>query len=524
MPLIGEPCASRKNLGAILLLLVFSVISASPSQSQEAKTDTASLLERLQALEARLRQVEASATSSTDGTADEEAQAKADEAAATERQTLLQRLDAVEEQLRDEGAGSQQAEGEGDVDLQEVLARLDELERRLSELETTAVLSEPETRVRRVEKWVDENGIEHDEPVEGAERVVTYERERVYRRQTIGEKIEEAIAAESESKVAIGVDAAIMFQFTDRSNGADQALPGGNAYELASADLFFTARIAHNTVVFADVVGLSGSPPDKEVPTLSLINGYTARLGIQNELNLREAWLRTELFKQTLAISGGRLDLTNYFDRNAVANDETSQFLSDVLVNNPALGLSSNGAGVAAVYDAKHGFNFKIGFQQSDPNATNLSDSISSLAEVGFVATPFRAGEGNYRFWFRTDNSSGEQATAYGASLDQKVSQAATLFARYGAAEAGTGDDHFYSIGLGFQNKLVFNRWDSWGLGYALSDFDVGDQERVAEAYYNLGLSERLRLSTHLQYFDVENANAESFAYLALGVRLQASF
>jgi hypothetical protein len=64
---------------------------------------------------------------------------------------------------------------------------------------------------------------------------------------------------------------------------------------------------------FADVVGLSGSPPDTEVPTLSLINGYTARLDEQTELNLREAWVRTEVFSQTLAISAGRLDLTNYF-------------------------------------------------------------------------------------------------------------------------------------------------------------------------------------------------------------------
>ena len=52
-----------------------------------------------------------------------------------------------------------------------------------------------------------------------------------------------------------------------------------------------------------------------------------------------EAWLRTELFGQRVALTAGRLDLTNYFDQNALANDESLQFISDALVNNQMLGL-----------------------------------------------------------------------------------------------------------------------------------------------------------------------------------------
>ena len=59
--------------------------------------------------------------------------------------------------------------------------------------------------------------------------------------------------------------------------------------------------------------------PTARFPSLTLLNGYTARLVNQNELNLREAWLRTEFFGQRLALTAGRLDLTNYFDHNAVA-------------------------------------------------------------------------------------------------------------------------------------------------------------------------------------------------------------
>ena len=456
------------------------------------------------------------------------------------RQTLLEHIGVLEQRLNQvraaepsearggttEAAEANEAEGAGggqEPDLRALLERLDALEQRLSELETMAVLSEPETRVRRVEVWVDDDGIEHDQQVDGARRVVTYQRERVYRRQTIGEKIEEALAGQADSSVLVGVDAAITTQFASRTMG-DSALANGQAYELASAALFFTARIAQHTVFFADVVGLSGSPPDNEIPSLSLINGYTARLGRRDELNLREAWLRTELFSQTLAISAGRLDLTNYFDRNAAANDETSQFLSDTLVNNPALGLSSNGTGVAAVFDPKRSVNLKVGFQQSNPEAINLSQSIYSLVEVGYVATPFPTGEGNYRVWFRSDNTTGQQATAFGVSLDQKVSPWGTLFARFGSSEADVGRDRFYSIGMGVQNGLVMNRWDTWGVGYSYSELDVGDREHVGEFYYGLGLSERLRLSLHLQYFKELPMAANTFSYLVPGVRFQAGF
>ena len=275
-----------------------------------------------------------------------------------------------------------------DADRQALLERVATLEQRISDLESSTVLSDPETRVRRVEVFVDENGAIQDEPIPGVEPTVTYERERVYRRQTINEKIEEALEDADNRNVVVGVDATVGMQMAGRTSGSG-LLPEGNAYALASADLFFTAGIAQYTIFFADIVGLSGSPPDAEIPSLTLLNGYTARLVRQNELNLREAWLRTELFGQRLALTAGRLDLTNYFDQNALANDEGLQFISDALVNNQMLGLDSNGTGVAAEFDAKTEFRLKFGLQQSNIDATNLSDSLFTLTQVGYTFTPF---------------------------------------------------------------------------------------------------------------------------------------
>jgi hypothetical protein len=411
-----------------------------------------------------------------------------------------------------------------DAERQELLQQLADLKQRVTDLESSAVLSEPETRVRRVEVFVDANGQEHDEQVPGSKPAVTYRRERVYRRQTISEKIEEALADADEHNVKIGVDAAITTQFAKRTKGSDPFVDK-RAYALASADLFFTAGIAQNTIFFADIVALSGSPPDAEIPSLTLLNGYTARLERQNELNLREVWLRTELFGQRLALTTGRLDLTNYFDANALANDESTQFLSDALVNNQMLGLGSNGTGVAAEFDPKNGFRLKFGLQQSNNDATNLSESLFTLSEVGYTFTPFSLPEGSYRLWFRTDNSSDDIRQGVGVSVDQKLTNAVGLFARYGTKDLEfDGRDHYWSAGIGFQNGFILNPQDTWGIGYAHMNMDDGYREHLVEGYYNLLLTERLRLSFHLSHVLDTPPGGEKFGYLLPGIRLQASF
>ena len=410
-----------------------------------------------------------------------------------------------------------------DSDRQALLDRIETLEKRLSDLESSAVLSEPETRVRRIEVYVDDNGIQTDEPVPGAKREVTYQRERVYRRQTISEKIEEAMSSAADQSVELGVDATTVAQGAGRTRGLD-SFPNKRAYALASADLLFAAKLAQYTSFFADVVALSGGPPDREIPTLTLLNGYTARLVNQNELNLREAWLRTEFFGQRLALTAGRLDLTNYFDRNAGANDETTQFLSDALVNNQMLGLAVNGTGAIAEFDPKNAFSFRFGVQQSNPDATSLSDSIYSLAEVGYTFTPFSLPEGHYRLWYRANNGDVDSQRAVGVSLDQKLTPIVTLFGRYGTQDLPGDSDTYLSAGFSFANGAVFNPLDTWGIGYAHMDLASGEKEHLTEIYYNLRLTDRLRLSFTGQHVLDTPEDGEKFGYFLPGLRLQASF
>ena len=413
--------------------------------------------------------------------------------------------------------------------------RLDENDKRLSDLESSTVLSEPISRTKKIEVWVDQNSNEYDHQVPGAKKVLTYQRERVYRRENINEKIGEALSEQEEKSVQVGVSGAIMPQGVVQTQGPGTQA-AGRAYDLASADLFFSARVAQNTHFFADLVGLTGptpdgTPPGSEIPALTLLNSYTARLVRQNEVNVREAWLRTEIFSQKLAIVAGRLDMANYFDRNAAANDETSQFLSDALVNNPVLGLTTNGAGVALVYDPKKTVNFKIGFQHNNVDATSLSASILSLAEIGYVMKPFSLPAGNYRFWARTDSSTGRQRNGIGVSFDQKLTDALTLFGRFGQGyvlnevEKLSGNMRFFSGGLELRKHFIFFPGDAWGIGFAQTKFMSGAaRENLAEVYYNFQLTERLRLSPRVQYVREERAGAATIGYLVPGLRLQATF
>ena len=281
-------------------------------------------------------------------------------------------------------------------------------------------------------------------------------------------------------------------------------------------------------------MGLSGAPPDAERHGLTLLNSYSSRLVRNNEVNVREAWVRTELFSRKLALVAGRVDLTNYFDRNVVANDETSQFVSDALVNNPVLVLPTNGSGVVGLFDPKNGFTFRAGFQQTNSDATNLTESIYTLSEVGYVARPPGLSEGNYRLWYRSDNSTGQRRGAVGVSADQKLTPILTIFGRYGngKVDAPTSDSatlfstggHFYSAGFQVQNRLVFYPLDRWGIGYADTGISSGPSEKLIEGYYNFRISEKLRLSFSVQRL-LESPVAEaSHAFVLPGVRLQASF
>ena len=185
-----------------------------------------------------------------------------------------------------------------------------------------------------------------------------------------------------------------------------------------------------------------------------------------------------------------------------------------------------NGSGVAAVYDPKSGFNFKFGVQQSKTEATNLSQSLYSLGEIGYVARPPGARRRKLSLLV-PDRQQRRTAyrTGYGLSLDQKAGvQQVTWFGRYGTAQADIKRDHFYSAGLQFANGAGFYPGDVWGVGYSHYDTGAGPKERLMEGYYNFWNFGKIPAVIPSHSCAGKRPGEETVGYLVPGIRLQASF
>jgi high affinity Mn2+ porin len=128
------------------------------------------------------------------------------------------------------------------------------------------------------------------------------------------------------------------------------------------------------------------------------------------------------------------------------------------------------------------------------------------LAEVEIITVPFGLGEGHYRLWGRLDNSTGQDRTGWGISIDQHLTPEVTVFGRYGNGDVGGTRVHFFDAGLGFQAPFTFNPLDRWGIGYAQTEIVqrptdlTAPNEKLIEGFYNLHLTDHLAVSMMLQY------------------------
>lgn len=246
-----------------------------------------------------------------------------------------------------------------------------------------------------------------------------------------------------------------------------------------------------------------------------------------------QLWLRQSFHGGKYAIQAGYLDLQTVLDRNAYANSEDIQFMSQYLDNNNAIILLKVGLGAAFYYQPAPRWDLRMGVSDADnrilnPGWSTLLDGGDSLLGYFQGGREYRLGGlpgatriGFYhdarsaREWGTTRVQKGHQGIFL--SLDQKLyvepsqpSQGLGGFIRYGWHDGRVqAFDHFYSAGFQYDGLWPDRPVDRTGLAfYSLSPSGRyrtrvrpdARQETGIELYHQFQLFPWMTVTPDVQY------------------------
>ncbi len=348
------------------------------------------------------------------------------------------------------------------------------------------------------------------------------------------------------------------------------------SYDLEIADQIWDKGLAYMLIE-----GGNGNGVDEEVPTVSGFNG-DARGDSSTEVT--EAWYEQEVplgKAGNLTFTLGKVDLTNYFDCNEVANDETVMFLSPGFINNIAVEWpDDNGLGARVTWSPTGWLDISAGAAEADADWENIFDDGFGIFELDFKPTLIGY-PGNYRFyawvnakdhldvddledvgkgkkdWSQVDSNNNNYGIGF--SFDQKIHKGITLFARGGIMDdnvvAGSVSDESLdtvpmkgAYSLGFQVKGSYWGRDKDIFAVAFGGALVNDdaQNLYREVYYDyyrhpeaINMKDEYHLETYYKFSffggklefspDLQvvwnpNGNDDADTVWVVGTRMQVNF
>jgi len=266
-------------------------------------------------------------------------------------------------------------------------------------------------------------------------------------------------------------------------------------------------------------------------------------------------------------VTAGKIDPFGFFDGNNVSDDESEGFLNLAFVHNPLLdaggdiGVGSDGASpglrLAYVSDLNGGNHItaSLGVFASGPGA-DFTDSFGnpfSIAQIEYAGKTWNGMAGAYRLyaWNNAraydqvtpitdtdgdtvaDQGAEEKHAGWGFSLDQQVTEHATVFARYGHSSKGTlGFDRAFTLGGQLSGTAWGRENDRLGLGlgwlkgsgeYQTANPGFGS-EKIAELFYVWQANENFHLSPSVQWVRHPSGDPGLGSVTVLGLRAKASF
>ncbi|PID93250.1 MAG: hypothetical protein CSA95_08325 [Bacteroidetes bacterium] len=296
-----------------------------------------------------------------------------------------------------------------------------------------------------------------------------------------------------------------------------------------SFDIFATTSFGKGTLLFIDLEAIGGDGPDLHAPTFSGLNGDAGSTqspdGI-DRLNVLEAWGEFTMFKEILTVTIGKIDLTNYFDNNAYANDETTQFISGSFINNSSFAVPSNAPGVHFRTTFFKRYHLQVGLSSQRNEGVNLFNNLYKIAGLGFTFAPDSDFEANIRMY-------GYQVPAarndygFGVSLDKVFFNKFNVFGRYGlnhdSVASYWGIRSSWSTGFRFIQTIGEQ---AFAIGIAYGENSPSNpslkDEKIAEFYIIRKLNKWVHLSPHIQY--VWNHRGSHEEFMVFGLRTHFNF
>ncbi len=307
--------------------------------------------------------------------------------------------------------------------------------------------------------------------------------------------------------------------------------PGSNpglTTATGSFDIFAHTSLGEHTLVFFDIEAIGGNGPDARIANSSVLNadaGSTQDTDGVDRLTVLEAWTELTLFDEVLTATLGKIDITNYFDNNAVANDETSQFLAGAFVNNLSLPAFANSPGIRVRTSILDKFFVQAAIARIENSGDALLSRLMKAVSVGMKIFPETDTEGNVRVYGYVLPAPGHDG-GFGISYDQSFLQSVTVFGRYGSNRSGAaslwGIRDSWSAGMRFATLIDDRRFvaaAAYGENRAVRF--PGSRERIAEIYARIQLNRWAYLSPHLQWILPHGAGTD---HVLLSIRTQFNF
>jgi carbohydrate-selective porin OprB len=339
-----------------------------------------------------------------------------------------------------------------------------------------------------------------------------------------------------------------------------------------SADLEIEVDLEKWGIAFMHLEGGNGSGvTDNLINALTGVNADALDPGDEDEdeLDIEEYFWQFSFMDEMFTVTAGKVDPTALFDENAVANDETTQFLADIFVNNVCMEWPDYTPGLHLMISPHELLDIRLGVLSSDNDWDDLFDEVFTVAEIDLKPN-FGGMEGNYRLYYwrnaldhvewddieKGKTKDDEKNWGLGLSFDQQVTPDITLFCRFGMQDDDIAGESFsvsededeveelepfameysWSVGGQITGSLWGRPDDVVGIAFGqaiLSDdyedyledegIDTEDESHF-EIYYSLCLNEYVAITADYQLIDSIGGDDDQDAVSVFGLRTQISF